>query len=181
VASRMQRRCVRYAAIRTKATSDDTDAYIQDWPQHKKVCGRPRGTVDAILFPTDADTPHIVQLEYTMEYEEDDGVEWMRLHDDHWFVPRGMVRERVVRAGDHDLIIRHSDDFLVDGSPVNRCIRHLLRGRKCTYPWGNSILAVRADPRKSMLGGDPHYRSAHISDVAAVVEEFVVWDRAMQR
>jgi hypothetical protein len=177
----MRRRYVRYAAIRTKVAPDDANTSKQDWPQHMKVCGRARGTVDAIFFPTDADTPRIVQLEYTMEYEEEDGVEWMRLHDDRWFVPRRTVRERVVQAGNHDLIIRYSDDFLVDGSPVNRCIRHLLRGRKCTHPWGNGILAVRADPRMPMFGGDPHYRSAHISDVAAVVEEFVVWDHAYQR
>jgi hypothetical protein len=149
------------------------------------MCGKTqnapkRGMVDAILFPTDANTPRIVKLEYTMERDENTGMAWMRLHDSHWFALPGAILELTVQAGDHDLIIRFSDKFLVDGSPINRCMRHLLRGRKCTRPWGSSILAVRADTR---IGPwvEPHYRSAHISDVARVVNEFVALDRAIQR
>jgi hypothetical protein len=124
--------------------------------------------------------PRIVKIEYTMEVEEDTGVAWMRLHNRHLFVPSGMIRSRTVRAGDHDFIIRFSDDFLVDGSPINRCVRHLLCGRKCRHPWGNIFLAVRADPQVGLCY-DPHYRSAHISDVTKVVDEFVIWDRAIQK
>ena len=42
------------------------------------------------------------------------------------------------------LALRYDEDFLINGSPLNRCIINATRG-KATHPWAGNIFALRSE------------------------------------
>jgi len=111
-------------------------------------------TVDAILFPTDEDIPRVVQLRFEVKSDEDMfGVPWHACDRSQIkeFLGDGLVDRRHIGRmeaggapipGGCTLELVFRDDFISDGSRLNRSVQNLTGG-DMGHNWRGNLLAYR--------------------------------------
>ncbi|KAJ6618246.1 hypothetical protein B0H10DRAFT_1252178 [Mycena sp. CBHHK59/15] len=154
-----------------------------DWSNHKPRCRRKDGrpTLEALLFPVDADTPTIVKIPYTKEVDPD-GLDGPHIYHDldsrtlRRYL-KGLEMKYVRKMGSHGpplgrtLVVMYGSEFQVDGSPLNRCVASLTAGRM-HIPWSGNVLVLREEG----LITSERYQSAAMKDVAAMTRFFGEFD-----
>ncbi|KAK0470212.1 uncharacterized protein EV420DRAFT_1258514 [Desarmillaria tabescens] len=149
----------------------------QDWPVHKVFCKRisEAGTnpFDAILFGVNE---RLIKLPWTWgPLEEGVGRSWQNLDDGPWFKGRdSFIRTLYVQkfgangpSLGRTLAILYDDNFLVNGSSINRCIQSVVRGDS-VHPWAGNILALRAQGMPS----DWYNNAVMEEDLAPLIRYF---------
>lgn len=159
-------------SLLTSTITPSHPVFAQDWPSHKRSCHKPTTdslTVTAVLFPADGGNPRLVDVAYQTYEDEDDlpGVMHHRLNLDPWFPNRKGYP--IHNHGYHGpplgrtLMMFFNDMFLIDGSPLNQCIAHLVSNG---HPWGGNVLVVRA---REPLSTVEQYYNATMDDVEPTV------------
>jgi hypothetical protein len=153
---------------------------------HRQNCfvAGEQGTLKAILFHMHEDEPRLVKIPYIIS---EFGI--MQLHDSPWFFhsPRlemQTISKHIVNnipaSKNYNLIVLYANDALLPDGPANRCVQQAAGGR-CTHPFGNNFLVLRADKWRGPWVLKNVYRSARMEDVPAVVEDFVEWSEQISR
>ncbi|KAG7441992.1 uncharacterized protein BT62DRAFT_936643 [Guyanagaster necrorhizus] len=129
----------------------------QDWPAHKTYCKRVSDagtdTFDAILFGVNETKPRLIKLPWSygpLEREFSGG--WHKLDMEPWFKGKdSFVRTHYVQTFGtngpvlrHTLAVRFDDNFMINGSQINRCIQNVTSGN-AAHPWAGNILALRVE------------------------------------
>ncbi|KAK0438938.1 hypothetical protein EV421DRAFT_928234 [Armillaria borealis] len=129
----------------------------QDWPSHKTYCktisNYGTNTFNAILFGVNETKPRLIKLpwSYGPVYEDVTGERWQDLDMELWFEGYDSFRranyvwQKFGIDGPplrHTLAVWYDDNFMVNGSQINRCIRKITAG-KAQHPWAGNILALR--------------------------------------
>ncbi|SJL08217.1 uncharacterized protein ARMOST_11580 [Armillaria ostoyae] len=128
----------------------------QDWPMHKAYCKRVRAatnTFDAILFGVDEIKPRAIKLpwSYGPQVDEDDPRGWQLLEREPWLGGKDR-RPHFFYVGTFGvngpslgriLALYYDENFLINGSPINRCIQNITKG-KAAHPWAGNVLALRS-------------------------------------
>ncbi|PBK58639.1 hypothetical protein ARMSODRAFT_900275 [Armillaria solidipes] len=142
---------------RCKSAHYCSKAHIaQDWPSHKAYCKRVSNvganTFDAILFGVNETKPRLIKIPWSYgPEEEEDGVLWQKLETEPWFTgedchPRSSCVQRLSVNGPslgYTLAFWYDEDFLINGSAINRCIQ-TVTGGNAAYPWSGNVFALRA-------------------------------------
>jgi hypothetical protein len=141
-------------------------------------------TFDAILFPIAGGDPAIIKLKWITDMDEEDQIPWQNIEDRHWFANGSEIgtsvrsfrvfnvqgRAAPFKPDDYMIEVFYDDNALVNGSPVNQCVKQLMRG-ECTMPFSNNFIALRADLPRGF--GEPSYRDCSLDDVPAIAQEFI--------
>ncbi|KAK0195028.1 hypothetical protein F5146DRAFT_1023939 [Armillaria mellea] len=133
----------------------------QDWPMHKAYCKQVRAatsTFDAILFGVNEIKPRIIKLPWSYgPVDEDEPVRWQMLEKEPWFGGK----DRYIRffyVGTFGangpslgrlLALYYDDQYLINGSPINRCIQNVTKC-KAPHPWAGNVLALRSRGSRSL-------------------------------
>ncbi|KLO08871.1 hypothetical protein SCHPADRAFT_592111 [Schizopora paradoxa] len=112
-------------------------------------------TVDAIFFPCDEDHPRIIQLPFEVKEDDDEGFKQVyhmydppfveKMLGDTWFGRSTIGKVEANGApipGGCTLELMYRDDFLQDGSTLNRSIQYITGG-DTPHRWCGSMLAIR--------------------------------------
>jgi hypothetical protein len=117
--------------------------------------------------------------------DEDEGTPWQNLDKRHWFVngseiPPAVRSFRVYavegqtapfKSSNYIIEVFYDDNALINGSPVNQCVKRLMR-EECSWPFSNNFIALRADLPQP-FGGDLTYHDCTLDDVPAIAQEFI--------
>ncbi|PBK71887.1 hypothetical protein ARMSODRAFT_910761 [Armillaria solidipes] len=133
----------------------------QDWPMHKAYCKRVRAatnTFDAILFGVDEIKPRAIKLPWSYGPQVDDDPRgWQLLEREPWlggkdrcpyFFYVGTFGVNGPSLG-RILALYYDENFLINGSPINRCIQNITKG-KAAHPWAGNVLALRSKGLRSL-------------------------------
>ncbi|KAK0476795.1 hypothetical protein IW261DRAFT_1490112 [Armillaria novae-zelandiae] len=127
----------------------------QDWRVHKAYCKRVRAatdTFDAILFGVNEVKPRVIKLPWSYgPVDEDEPGGWQMLEREPWLggksrCPRFFWVGRFGMNGPplgRLLALWYDENFLMNGSPINRCIQNVTKGR-APHPWAGNVLALRS-------------------------------------
>ncbi|KAK0225526.1 hypothetical protein IW262DRAFT_1456592 [Armillaria fumosa] len=127
----------------------------QDWPIHKAYCKRVRAatnTFDAILFDVNEVKPRVIKLPWSYgPVDEDEPRGWQMLEKEPWLGGEGRYTRffYVGRFGMNGpplgrlLALWYDENFLINGSPINRCIQNVTKG-EAPHPWAGNVLALRS-------------------------------------
>ncbi|KAN0123655.1 hypothetical protein V8E53_015925 [Lactarius tabidus] len=126
----------------------------KDWRSHKEYCLKVKAaganTFEAILFPANDTKPRLVKIPWELSPENEDEPTYQNLDTDIWFKhPDKSIRELGFNrwgingpALGRTLCFIYDDDFLINGSPLNRCIVDVTGGR-ARHRWCGNILGLR--------------------------------------
>ena len=123
---------------------------------HKEYCRKVKAagthTFDAILFAANETKPRIVKIPWKLfPGNEEERNPYQELDTEVWFKPppHSDVRQLDFRRWGffgpelgRGLCFLYDDDFLINGSPLNRCIVDATGGR-ATHRWSGNILGLR--------------------------------------
>ncbi|KAL4249353.1 MYND-type zinc finger protein samB [Abortiporus biennis] len=151
-----------------------SDHMKKDWPNHKPTCreaGSKVQTVTAVLFPVDEDKPRLVQVEYTIEPDDEyEGTDVHELNLEPWFnslfctIRPCPIEKTDGFSGqllDRTLHMKFNDDFMISGDPLNRCIQRSVPGGP-GHEWCGNIMVFRVKEPTSMIC---QYYDATIDDI----------------
>jgi len=143
----------------------DTDHQKKDWRSHKEYCLKVKAaganTFDAILFAVNETKPRLVKIPWKLfPGNGEERTPYQELDTDIWFKHAdNSVRELTFNrwgingpALGRRLCFIYDDDFLINGSPSNRCIVDSTGGR-ASHQWCGNILGLRME---SPLPYGPH-------------------------
>ncbi|KAJ7778791.1 hypothetical protein DFH07DRAFT_730734 [Mycena maculata] len=146
--------------------------------------GDTKFVIDAILLPFDSDEPRFVKIACEMYADEDSetflGAGFMQhcADLDPYMGPHHNTLYKsipILTFGytgpplGHTLSLMWRDTFMVDGSPVNRSIIKLTKG-KAYHPWAGNLLAYRVDEPTSLVA---RCKDAKVEDLAVLAAYFV--------
>jgi len=133
------------------------DHQKQDWRSHKEYCRKVKAaganTFDAILFAPNETKPRLVKIPWKLIPEDEYAGSYHKLDTDIWFKhPDKFVRTMFFhRLGinygpelGRQLGFLYDDNFLRNGSPLNRCIMDATGGRSGRW-WHGNILGLRME------------------------------------
>ncbi|KAK0491916.1 hypothetical protein EDD18DRAFT_1185363 [Armillaria luteobubalina] len=157
-----------------------------DWPSHKAYCTRVNdagtNTFDAILFGVNETKPRLIKIpwSYGPVDEDDVGVMWQKLEKEPWFTgedscPRRYEVQRLGANGPslgYTLAFWFDDNFLRNGSPINRCIQ-AVTGGNAAHPWSGNVFALRAQG----LYSDIYEDAVMEEDLAPLIRYFKDYGR----
>ncbi|KAK0476502.1 hypothetical protein IW261DRAFT_1491501 [Armillaria novae-zelandiae] len=140
---------------------------VQDWSSHKAYCKRVSAagskTFDAILFGVHETKPRLVKIPWSYGPIDEDGSSgrpWHNLDEELWFSGDYFLRTLYIQTlGAYGpplgrtLAMLYDDNFMTNGSPINRCVQVVTQG-KAVHPWGGNLLALRAPGVPSDLYDD---------------------------
>ena len=126
----------------------------------------------ALLFPVNEDEPRLVQVNYTVDWDEDNEVDRHNLDLSAWLVRQSLGVKEITSHGiagrgqalGRSLHMFFNDNYMSDGSPVNRCVQKSTDGK--AGKWGANILVFRA---RVPTWKYTQYYGATMDDVAPVV------------
>jgi len=132
----------------------------------------------AVLFPADAESPRFVWLKcaWNARGYEDDNAGSM-LGQDKTFEGRNLVQKNLIRGKelDHTIDITYRDDFIHDGSPINKSIQAVTHGNMAC-PWAGNVVAARREG----LGGDPKdVGNMTMEDFRHAIDYFATFSREL--
>ncbi|KAK0472988.1 hypothetical protein IW261DRAFT_1343114, partial [Armillaria novae-zelandiae] len=165
----------------------------QDWPSHKAYCKRPMmtpsapltnkplatsagtNTFDAILFGVNETKPRLIKipLSYGPIDEDEVGGMWQKLETKPY--PRCYYVQTLgfdAPSLGYTLGLWIDDDFVVNESPLNRCIQTVTRG-KATYHWSGNVFALRVQG----LNQDFYEDAVMEEDLASLIPHFEDYNR----
>lgn len=144
-------------------------------------------TCEAIVFPANEDTPRVIPISWEWAYDDNDdpsgslAVKFQRRHIEHLFQPGADLRDHRIMylngpdkdplPDDRCLVMVINDTYLVDGSPINRCIWNLTDG-KTAHTWCDNILALRQRPQDFSRSTD--YRSANLQEDLEALKAYLM-------
>ncbi|KAJ6482568.1 hypothetical protein C8R45DRAFT_305060 [Mycena sanguinolenta] len=170
-----------------------------DWKKHKAVCLSPavtlpavvktrveaeldgdgtKFTIDAILLPWDSDTPRLVKIIceiYTDPYDEDLGkqhrIDFSPYSERNDFSESATISTMGYTGPPlgYTLFLVWNGNFLQDGSPLNRSIVKLTKG-KADHPWAGNLVACRVEEPITLVA---RYQDAKAEDLTALAAYFV--------
>ncbi|KAF9453321.1 hypothetical protein P691DRAFT_755585 [Macrolepiota fuliginosa MF-IS2] len=128
--------------------------------RHKRKANYPKvagEAVTGILLAVNEDQPRLVRIPIQNMPAEDDIPPWKNLSKDPWYTNwPGQGTDWFVRTtppwlpptyklppGQY-LHVIYDDNFMINGSALNRCIQRLTDG-KAGHQWCGNVMAVRAD------------------------------------
>ena len=109
-------------------------------------------TFDAILFAVNETKPRLIKIPW--ELVEDNPTSWQKIDKAIWFKqPESFVRIIYVHQWGingprlpHSLCFMYDDNFLINKSPVNRCVESVTApGGRAGHYWCGNILALRME------------------------------------
>ncbi|KAK0232637.1 hypothetical protein IW262DRAFT_1259320 [Armillaria fumosa] len=123
----------------------------QDWPSHKTYCRTINKagtkTFNAILFGVDETKPRLIKLPWAYraadKYTGGERKPWFEGYDS--FCRANYVCRKFGIDGPplrHTLAVWYDDNFMFNGSRINRCIQEITAG-KAPHPWAGNVLALR--------------------------------------
>ncbi|KAG7446185.1 uncharacterized protein BT62DRAFT_932550 [Guyanagaster necrorhizus] len=125
---------------------------VQDWPAHKTYCKRvsDAGTniFDAILFGVNETKPRLIKLPWYGRWHNLDMEPWFKGRDSFirtYYVQTFGANGPVLH---HTLAVCFDDNFMINGSQINRCIQNVTFGN-AGHPWAGNILALRVEGFRS--------------------------------
>ncbi|KII87087.1 hypothetical protein PLICRDRAFT_42722 [Plicaturopsis crispa FD-325 SS-3] len=155
-----------------------------DWEAHKKQCFPKDGAifiVKGILLPVDAEEPRIVNVECKVSREIPDDDETILYHVDFkQFLGDGChSRQYISTMGyggpplekGHGISLFIRDNYLNDGSKLNRCIANVTDG-STPHTWAGPVLALK---QESYYSG--RYIDASMADMRAIVMHLKAYGR----
>ena len=127
----------------------------QDWKSHKEYCLKVKAagdnTFDAILFAVNETKPRLIKIPWELiPGDNENPLSWHKLDKGVWFKqPNSCVRTIFVQNWGingpplrDSLCFEYDENFLINGSPINRCVASGTRGR-ARHPWCGNLLALR--------------------------------------
>ena len=152
--SRGHQQKVRFTQCRS-SVPDPSLFRLQDWGSHKEYCLKVKAaganTLDAILFAVNESKPRLVKIPWKLiRGDKNDPTQYQKLDTDIWFKKkRKFVRPLFIQrwgingpALGRGLCFMYDDNFLINESPLNRCIVDVTGGR-AGHQWCGNILALR--------------------------------------
>ena len=128
---------------------------LQDWRSHKEYCRKVKAaganTFDAILFAVNETKPRLVKIPWELiPGDEDEPGSWQKLDKDIWFkhTPKSVRDINFNRLGingpglGRGLCLVYDENFMINGSPLNRCIVEVTGGR-AGHQWCGNLLGLR--------------------------------------
>lgn len=156
-----------------------TECREADWSNHKLLCGSfkdfatppEKDMKRAILFPAELQTPKFIWVHCNRVVDGFEKVDLQALlgEEDTDF-SRQLVQTNVVRTRDlkHSIEVVARDEFLKDGSTVNKSIMEATKGLMA-YDWRGPVLAFG----KKGFGPDPpYYDNLDMTDFRDVADYF---------
>ncbi|PBK92194.1 hypothetical protein ARMGADRAFT_967528 [Armillaria gallica] len=158
----------------------------QDWPSHKVYCKRVSdagtNTFDAILFGVNETKPRLIKIPWSYGPVDDDevGLMWQMVEKEPWFTgkdchPRHYYIQTFGANGPslgYTLVFWFDDNFLSNGSAINRCIETVTEGN-AAHPWSGNVFALRARE----LGSEFYSNAVMEEDLAPLVRYFEDYNR----
>ena len=157
------------------------DCQVNDWGRHKHFCNlvfppikRNQNSVFGILLPENDVIPLIVEIPFKTVREDDENYVYpdpQLLFGRHIFVKSSFMFSNKLRGLEklpNALTFKFNDNFMNDGSKVNKCIESITKG-KADLNWRGPIIVTRIK-KEGYCPPHVYYEDIKMDDTSHIVD-----------